>query len=1446
MKQKPKFNRKILRVFGIMILVFVLFTVILLLPATQTYLGQRVTASLDERFGTKLTIDNIHISPFGYATLENVLAIDHKQDTLLYVGYARTSALRLGAVLQGDNNLGAVFLRDVKCNITTYSEDEESNIDMFFDRFDSEKPKPPNATFYVSNIQLTKAALRIHNENKPDALPLQFAEMNADIKDFSVVDGVIRAEINQLDTNTSWKNTQLTSLSGTYMLSATQMSLKNASIQTASSTIETDIVLQFPKKGLKRFTELVALDITIQKANLGEIDLKTVMPDWMLGSIDFSGNLFGTVEDLSVQNAILNNDENRLEFSLASENILEEKHRKLIVNWKLNTDKILALFGNKLSNKNSDVLTSMGVVSSNGSATFSANTWNVTSSLDTELGKLSADATYIMSSNAPSYNIELNAALFDIGTLLTIPTLNTAGFDVKLSGKGLNIAQLNATANGTLYNLSYRSHTYDKVELQGNVSPERFRGNMMVTDAALDLSLEGEIDFVSEVRNFSFTTDINKADFAVLGWIPKNIEGVFSGSVDLALQGNTIDEMIGDLYIEQGKLETLNKVYVFSSVAAQSRLTNNIRVINLSSEDVATGLMIGEFKPTELLKLAQNTLGSQYSNYVPKEITPNQYLDFNFNFRGKIASALFGEGVVLDDNTFVKGKINATEKLFQLNIRAPKLQFKTTKLDMLEIEIDTHNPLYHSFISFDELESPQGKLVQMNWINSQIEDKLYGRAEFRSFSTPDKLNQLNTSFTLNELGQAVLGIQNADFYFNKRRWKLDVTETLPLLTANSATDFLLSTLVLKSNTSKISVAATQKGADSFSLGLNLEQVALADILSFRKDKWEGLIDGFLNIQQTANGFGGSSSLQFSELKLNDVSLGDAFLSLQSQAQKEAYSLAFRIEEDGVDVVSATGNIGIENRIPFWNIDAGFVDYNLSALAGLTNTVFDPFDGKANGNLQLNSTDGNITSSGVLNVDAFRLGVPYLNTNYSFNSTVPFVFTKDKISIQSIPFQDTGNHTGILNGELTHQSFSDWGLDMQIDADNLEVLNTDFSENALYYGTAFFNGNAHLHGPFSNMEIDVTGQTAKGTSLFIPIQYDTAIGDVSFINFVEKDEEVTAKNLALTTVKGLQMNFDLDVTPDAEVEIVVDPETKSFLRGVGAGNLLLEIDTAGSFAMWGDFIAFEGVYNFKNLGLIDKTFRLRPGGTIVWEGDPYGAQINMQAVYDVPGGANPAILLEGDNVSQKIPTEVTINLFGNLLNPETPTFEIDFPNASGVMKNELNYRLNDQERSQLQAISLLSQGSFINQVSLAAISSQTLTNNLFQKASGVFDNIFTSENDKLNLSLNYLQGDRNAAASIQNRDRLGVSLSTNINERIIIDGKVGVPVGSEEETTIIGDVTLEFLLNKQGTLRARVFNRENEFQYFGDELGYTQGIGVNYKVRFDSFNELVRKVLNNKN
>lgn len=54
--------------------------------------------------------------------------------------------------------------------------------------------------------------------------------------------------------------------------------------------------------------------------------------------------------------------------------------------------------------------------------------------------------------------------------------------------------------------------------------------------------------------------------------------------------------------------------------------------------------------------------------------------------------------------------------------------------------------------------------------------------------------------------------------------------------------------------------------------------------------------------------------------------------------------------------------------------------------------------------------------------------------------------------------------------------------------------------------------------------------------------------------------------------------------------------------------------------------------------------------------------------------------------------------------------------------------------------------------------------------------------------------------------------------------------------------IDFILNEEGSLRAKVFNKENEFRYIGDELGYTQGVGLSYAVDFNTFEELIQKII----
>jgi hypothetical protein len=74
----------------------------------------------------------------------------------------------------------------------------------------------------------------------------------------------------------------------------------------------------------------------------------------------------------------------------------------------------------------------------------------------------------------------------------------------------------------------------------------------------------------------------------------------------------------------------------------------------------------------------------------------------------------------------------------------------------------------------------------------------------------------------------------------------------------------------------------------------------------------------------------------------------------------------------------------------------------------------------------------------------------------------------------------------------------------------------------------------------------------------------------------------------------------------------------------------------------------------------------------------------------------------------------------------------------------------------------------------------------------------------------------------------------------------VPVGGVSETTVAGDFEVEVLLNEDRTLSLKFFNRENSIQNFGEQIGYTQGVGVSYNIEFDSLRELFEELFKNKN
>ncbi|MCB0383692.1 MAG: translocation/assembly module TamB, partial [Psychroserpens sp.] len=641
---------------------------------------------------------------------------------------------------------------------------------------------------------------------------------------------------------------------------------------------------------------------------------------------------------------------------------------------------------------------------------------------------------------------------------------------------------------------------------------------------------------------------------------------------------------------------------------------------------------------------------------------------------------------------------------------------------------------------------------------------------------------------------------------------------------------------------KIELLGTIDNADTKDINLNFTDVDLTKITP-RIDSLtlEGNVNGKLKILQQEGIYLPSSNVVISDLRANNYELGELKANVSGNESLTNYVVDLSLKNDNLKSLGAKGTIDVSDSDSDINLDVTFDEFLLNPLNPFGEGVITNIRGLVTGKAKVTGSLKEPQIDGDLLLDNAGLTIPYLNVDYSFDFDSKVKLESQKFIFQDVEITDSEYFSkATLNGFIGHNNFSDWKLGLNIDTSRLLVLNTDYNEEELYYGTAFVNGKADILGPTDALKIVFNGSTAEGTVFKIPLSDLETYGDNSYIHFLTPEEKNARKNgevVRLNDFKGLQLEFNLFVNPYADIEIVIDKNSGSTIQGKGNGNLLFDINTNGKFRMFGDFQISEGTYNFAYGGLVQKELSVVPGGSMRWEGNPLKAQIGLTAVYKTQ--ANPSVLLDNP-INRNIDVEVKINLAGQLEQPE-PDFTFNFPNVDSNIRSELEYRLETKESREFQALNVLSFGSFASEFNLG----QSAYGTISDRVNSLFNSILGNDGtDKINIGVNYQAGQQ--TTDYETNDEIGLTLSTKISDRVLINGKVGVPIGGVNETVIAGDVQIDVLLNEEGTLTAKFFNRENNIRNFGEEIGYTQGIGLSYNVEFDTFRELVQIIFSGKN
>ncbi len=286
-----------------------------------------------------------------------------------------------------------------------------------------------------------------------------------------------------------------------------------------------------------------------------------------------------------------------------------------------------------------------------------------------------------------------------------------------------------------------------------------------------------------------------------------------------------------------------------------------------------------------------------------------------------------------------------------------------------------------------------------------------------------------------------------------------------------------------------------------------------------------------------------------------------------------------------------------------------------------------------------------------------------------------------------------------------------------------------------------------------------------------------------------------------------------ITPDAHFELIFDPTVGDIMSGRGRGDIAMMITPSGEFTMRGDVELTQGEYLFTLRNLVNKKFTVDPGGHITWYGDPFDAQLNINAVYKLRAPLYD-IMPVGERTEayrKRVPVEVLMQLSDKLMNPQID-FQVRLPSVDEGTRTQVASILGDKDKLNRQVFGLIVVNKFIpedvgSSPGFAVDARTGGATTLSEFGSSQLSNALSKLTDQVDIGVNYRPGSAIAA------DEWEVALGTAVfNDRVQLSTNVGVATGTaaaRQGNQFLGDFSAEYLITRDGKLRFKAFSQSND-------------------------------------
>lgn len=602
-------------------------------------------------------------------------------------------------------------------------------------------------------------------------------------------------------------------------------------------------------------------------------------------------------------------------------------------------------------------------------------------------------------------------------------------------------------------------------------------------------------------------------------------------------------------------------------------------------------------------------------------------------------------------------------------------------------------------------------------------------------------------------------------------------------------------------------------------------------------------------------------LNVKALTYNHSLMGDAYIKSAWEPATKAITLNANISQPNGRHSKISGNIkpmadSLDLAFDADRIGVGFLLPFMSAFAT-------DIKGYASGHARLYGSFKLIDMVGDVYGEDVSLTLGFTNTTYTTTDSVHF--RPGRIDLPGLVIHDVYGNTAVVDGWVTHECFKQPRFDFRVhDARNLLVYDIKESPETRWFGHVFGDGSATVSGRPGIVEIGANIRTAANSSFTFVLSDELDAQDYKFITFRDRDQakkdSIATLNAPPPIVQKLKaklaaqnqdasssvyvINLVVDVTPQAQVTLIMDPTGGDKIRAYGTGTMRMGYDSANEdLRLNGTYTVERGKYNFTLQDIIIKEFTIKDGSSITFTGNPYAADLDIAATYSVNANLSDldeSFLADKDLNRTNVPVNAVLLVTGDMRRPDI-NFDLEFPSLTQDIDRKVKSIVNTKEMMSRQIIYLLALNRFYTPDYMSATKGNELVSVASSTISSQLSNMLGQLSDKWSLAPNF-RSDRGDFSDVE----VDVALSSHLlNNRLLLNGNFGYRDKSLNNNSFIGDFDIEYLLNRRGTIRLKAYNRYNDQNYYVKTALTTQGVGIMFKRDFDNVFSFLRPLLRHK-